>query len=103
MYIVLVSLVLGLFAAVLFVNFYFRWKVLKVYQHLRANRVEFNAEHIFSRKKLRKEILPRYPEHADDIETFVSYLHHSVKIASILIVLITMFGSILMYYSKHAS
>ena len=102
MYILLVSLVLGLFAAMLFVNFYFRWKVIRVYQTLVQNKVEFGAEHIFNPRRLEEEVLPHYPQHAIDIQTFVKYLRFSFKIAAILIVLITLFGGVLMYYSKYA-
>ncbi len=68
-----------------------------------ANKVEFGTEHIFSKKKLGEEILPRYPEHADQIQTFVNYLQFSAKIAAALIFLITACGGILMYFSKYAS
>ena len=103
MYIVLISLVLGLFAALLFINFYFRWKVLKLYHYLQDHRIEFGPEHIFNRKKLKEEILPRYPDSNQEILTFVSYLHFSMKMASGLILLITAFGFILMYYSRYES
>jgi len=87
----------------LFVNFYFRWKVIKVYQALVQKKVDFTAEHIFNPNKLEREILPKYPEAADDIRTFVHYLKFSFKMAAILIFLITAFGGILMYYSKYAN
>ena len=85
----------------LFLNFYFRWKVLKIYQRLVAEDVAFNAEHIFNPKKMEKEILPRYPKSEADIRTFIYYLKFSFKIAAFLIFLITAFGGILMYYSKY--
>jgi hypothetical protein len=103
MYILLISLVLGLVAAMLFLNFYFRWKVIKLYHYLTEHRIEFAAEHIFSPRKLREEIIPRYPESERQILTFVRYIRFSVKMASILIVLITAFGFILMYYSRNGS
>ena len=103
MYVVWISLVLGLFAALLFVNFYFRWKVIKLYHYLQEQRIEFRPEHIFSRRKLKEEVLPKYPDSRKEIETFVNYLHFSMKMASGLIVLITLFGFILMYYSRYES
>ena len=93
-----ISLVLGLFAALLFVNFYFRWKVIKVYHYLTDRNIEFNAEHIFNRRRLREEILPKYPESQQQIITFVNYIHFSVKMASALLFLVTVFGLILMHY-----
>ncbi len=103
LYIILISLVLGLFVAMLFVNFYFRWKVIKIYQRLVQQKVDFNAEHIFNPKKLEREVLPNHPQSAEDIKTFISYMKFSFKMAAILIVLITAFGAILMYYSKYAN
>lgn len=49
MYILLISIVIGLFVAMLFVNLYFRAKVLRAYGVLVRNKVEFGAAHIFSR------------------------------------------------------
>jgi ABC-type Fe3+ transport system permease subunit len=101
MYIVLISLVLGFFVALLFVNFYFRWRVLKIYHYLTARKIEFSTEHIFNRKKLKADILPKYPDSQQEILTFVNYIHFSVKMASALVLLVTAFGLILMYYSRY--
>ena len=43
MFVLLISIVLGLFAAMLFVNVYFRVRVLKTYKILVQNEVEFGA------------------------------------------------------------
>ncbi len=98
MYIFLISLVCGLFAAMLFVNLYFRMKVMKSYGVLVRNKVQFDASHVFNREKLEKEILPKYPAQRDDIENFVKHIHFSIKMATVLTTLITAFGAILMYY-----
>lgn len=98
MFIILVSAIIGLFVAMLFVNVYFRAKVLKSYGILVRNKVEFGAEHIFSPKKLEAEIIPRYPQLAQEIRTFVRHIHFSIKMASVLIALITLFGAVLMWY-----
>jgi hypothetical protein len=98
MYTLLVSIVIGLFVAMLFVNLYFRAKVLKVYGVLVRNKVEFGAAHIFNREKLESEILPRYPMFRTEIESFVRHMRYSIKMASVLLVLITAFGAILMYF-----
>jgi len=98
MYYLLISIVIGLFVAMLFVNVYFRAKVLKAYGVLVRNRVEFGAVHIFNRKRLEEEILPRYPELRNEIETFIRHIHYSIRMASILIALVTLFGAILMYF-----
>lgn len=100
MYILLITIVIGLFVAMLFVNLYFRAKVLKVYGVLVRNRVEFGAAHIFSRQKLEEEILPRYPQFRDEIETFVRHMRYSIRMASVLLLLITAFGAVLMWFRE---
>lgn len=98
MFVLLISIVLGLFAAMLFVNVYFRVRVLKTYKILVQNEVQFGAAHIFNRKKMEEEIFPRYPKFRKEIETFVNHMRYSIRMATVLIALITLFGAILMYY-----
>lgn len=98
MYVLLVSLVLGLFAAMLFVNVYFRVRVLKSYKKLVQNQVEFGAAHLFNKRRMEEEIYPRYPHMKEEIATFVTHIQYSMRMATVLIALITLFGAILMYY-----
>ena len=98
MFVLLISIVLGLFAAMLFLNVYFRVRVLKTYKILVKNKVEFGASHFFNREKREQEIHPRYPDMVNEIEVFVSHIQYSVRMATVLIALITLFGAILMYY-----
>ncbi|TAK40482.1 MAG: hypothetical protein EPO28_10075 [Saprospiraceae bacterium] len=98
MFRMLIFLLTGLFAAMLFLNVYFRVKVMKSYKKLVQNRVQFGAAHIFSKAKMEEEILPKYPGMQDDIRAFVNHIHYSIKMAIVLIVLITFFGAVLMYY-----
>jgi hypothetical protein len=100
MYILLISIVIGLFVAMLFLNLYFRAKVLKVYGVLVRNRVQFGPAHIFSRKKLEEEVLPVYPQFRNEIEIFIRHMRYSIRMASVLILLITLFGAILMYFRE---
>jgi len=100
MFILLSSIVIGLFIAMLFVNLYFRVKVFKTYRKLVEARVDFGAGHVFNREKMEAEIYPRYPHMRDEIDTFVRHLRYSIKMASVLIALITLFGAILMYYRE---
>lgn len=95
---VLAFLVIGLFVAMLFVNVYFRAKVLKTYKRLVQNRVQFGAAHIFNRKKMEAEILPKYPNNRQDILDFSNHMQYSIRMASVLIALITAFGAVLMYF-----
>ena len=98
MYIVLISFIIGLFAAMLFVNIYFRVRVLKAYKRLVQQRVEFNVKHVLSPSKMEAEIYPQYPDQVEDIKIFVRHLLLSVRMATVLITLITLFGAVLMYY-----
>lgn len=98
MYTLLASIIIGLFVAMLFVNIYFRAKVLKTYGILVRNRVQFGAAHIFNRQKLEAEILPRYPQFRQEIETFIHHIRYSIRMATVLIALITAFGAVLMYF-----
>ena len=98
MYIFLISLVWGLFAAMLFLNIYIRVKAFKYYRKLINARVEFGAAHIFDRRRLESEILPKYPNSRADIEAFVNHVRRSIRMAFVLTALITAFGAILMYY-----
>ncbi|HFB99370.1 MAG TPA: hypothetical protein ENJ53_01065 [Phaeodactylibacter sp.] len=98
MFTLLIAIVIGLFIAMLFVNVYFRMKVLKAYKVLVENNVEFGAAHFFDKEKMEKEVMSKYPQHRTDIEIFVRHMKYSIKMASVLIALITLFGAILMYY-----
>ena len=98
MYVLLLSVIIGLFVAMLFVNIYFRAKVLKVYGVLVRNKVQFGAAHIFNRQKLEEEVLPRYPQFRKEIESFIHHMRYSIQMATVLIVLITAFGAVLMYF-----
>lgn len=94
---ILMILVIGAFLAILFLNVYFRVKVLKVYRKLVQNQVQFNAIDVFNKKKLETEILPKYPKSKDDIVTFANHIKFSVRCASGLLLLITAFYVLLMY------
>ncbi len=94
---ILAFLIIGLFVAMLFVNVYFRVKVMKAYKRLVQNRVEFGIAHIFNRKKLEAEILPKYPQSRQDILDFSNHIQHSIKIALVLIGLITIAGAVFLY------
>ncbi|MFZ4544790.1 MAG: hypothetical protein ACOYOA_12130 [Saprospiraceae bacterium] len=98
MYIFLISFVWGLFVAMLFLNLYFRIRVMKSYGILVKAKVQFDASHVFNREKLEREILPKYPDQKADIENFVKHIHFSIKMATVLTTLITAFAAILMYY-----
>jgi hypothetical protein len=86
--------IIGIFVSLLFLNLYFRVKVLKFYKILVQNRVQFDASDIFSRQKV-ATIIDRNPSFATEIEGFIGHIRKSVIIAVILVALITIMGVIL--------
>jgi hypothetical protein len=98
MYTLLLSIIIALFVAMLFLNLYFRYKVMQTYGILVRNRVEFGAAHIFNRQRLEAEILPKYPQFRNEIEVFINHMRFSIRMATVLIFLITAFGAVLMYF-----
>ncbi len=98
MYILLVTILAGLFLAMLFLNIYFRVKVMRTYRKLVENRVQFGAKHLFNKAKMEEEIFPKYPHMKEEIETFSRHMQYSIKMASVLMLLITLFGAVLMYF-----
>lgn len=89
-------LAIALFAAILFVNVYFRIKVIKHFRKITKAGVEFGARHVFDQKRLESEVIPRYPESANDILVFAKHLRKAMKFATALFILICLVGWILM-------
>lgn len=98
MFVLLITIVIGLFVAMLFLNVYFRVKVLRAYKELVRAKVEFTAKQIFSSRRVEEEVVPLYPEQAVAIRNFSTYLIRSIRMATVLLALITLFGGILMWY-----
>jgi hypothetical protein len=96
----LIFIVAALFLVLLFLNLYFRIKVLKSYKILVQNQVEFESSHFFNQKKMKSEVISRYPHLEKEILTFVHHIQYSVKLASVFLFLITVFGAILMYFKN---
>ena len=100
MFIFLISVVIALFLAMLFLNLYFRVKVMKAYRQLVQAEVDFSAKQIFSKKLIETELVPKYPGQAEQIRTFSRYLISSIRMGTVLLALITLFGGILMWYRE---
>lgn len=95
---IIVVIIIALFVAMLFVNVYFRVKVFKAYKVLVERRIEFDTKHLLSPKKMETEVVPKYPDSKEEIMTFANHVRYSINMASMLIVLITLFGALLMYF-----
>ena len=89
--------VILLFVILLAFNIYFRIKVLRSYKYMNQNDIHFGIKQLFDKEKMEKEVYAYYPEHREEIETFVFNLKRSINIAVFLILLIALFGAILMY------
>lgn len=98
MFELLIFLIIGLFVGMLFLNVYFRVKVLKAYKILVQNQIEFKPIHVFNSKKMEEEVLPLYPQFQSEILTFTNHIRYSIRMATVLMVLITLFGAVLMYF-----
>jgi len=48
--------------------------------------------------KMEAEIIPRYPSYAGNIRAFSRHLRLSLRIASILLMLITLLAAVIYYY-----
>lgn len=96
----LITIVIVLFMAMLFLNLYFRAKVLRAYRILVRGRVAFTAAQIMSAQRTEEEIIPEYPDYAGAIRDFGGYLRRSIRMATVLLFLITLFGGILMWYGQ---
>ena len=91
-------LIIAIFAAMLFVNLFFRVKILKLYKYLVQNKVEFTMHQFFNEDKMEQEVYSRYPRHQDEIKRFTKLIKQSIQLASILIVLILLLGYTLLKF-----
>lgn len=89
---ILLIVIICLFIALLSVNLYFRLKILKIYRKLRDNQVEFPASYILKPDKLKKEIIPRYPQFSGDILSFSKHMRVSLGLAFGVFVLCCLIG-----------
>lgn len=94
---IFIYFIAGLFLSLLFLNLFFRWKVIKVYKNLIKNKVEFDSVDIFRSQKKMAAIYQKYPNNKQDIMDFMFYIRLSVGMAVSIIVLITLLGLILHY------
>lgn len=91
----LTSVIIALFCGLVFLNLYFRMKVMRSYKYLSKQHVEFSISHIFNSVRLHAEVLPRYPKHEVQILEFVHQIRNSLKWALLIIVSIIIAGIVL--------
>jgi len=93
----LVIAIIVSFCSLLVLHIYFRIKVFNAYKKLVQNRVDIDVKAIFSDRKIREEVVPRYPRFEKEILAFVKYLKLAMTLASLFLILIILLGGILMY------
>lgn len=86
------------FCALLVLHIYFRIRVFYAYKKLVQNRVDIDVKAIFSDRKIREEVVPKYPRFEQEILAFVKYLKMAMTLASLFLILILLLGGILMYH-----
>lgn len=91
----LISIVIGLFVAILFLNVFFRVQIFKIYKRLVENDVEFEAKHVLNTKKMQEEVIPKYPDQEQDILDFSKKVKQSIHIATVLLLLIILVGRLI--------
>ena len=87
-YVIIACLLIILLA----LNVVLRLYVFRLYRKLIKAEVDFEPKHFFNQKKLEEEVIPKYPEHADVVRSFVKWVQFSMTMASIMLVLILYLG-----------
>ena len=95
-------LIIASFVLLLFVNIYFRLKVIGAFRKLKDSKINFNPSYIFDKNKMNAILQSNPPELRQSILDFSRYLRYSISMVIALIALITLFGGVLMYYRSHA-
>ena len=91
------SVIIIAFICLLLLNVFIRVRVLKIYRKLVSKRIDFSPVHFFNEKKLQAEVLPEYPDESEDIRKFIRLVRFSMIMASIILVVIIVFGYLLIY------
>lgn len=82
----------SLFIGLLVLNLFFRIKLLKLYRKLIEGEVDFPPTMLFNRRKLKEEIVPRYPKYESEILEFSRKLNTSIRIAFFVFVISLIIG-----------
>jgi hypothetical protein len=94
----LITITIVAFGLLLLSNVFFRVKTFRTFQKLADKGVHFNRQHVFNRRLLEEEILPKYPQEQDLILAHVQSMKLSLRISSLCMLVLTICGGVLMYY-----
>lgn len=73
-------------------NIFLRFKVFRVYNRLARNKVNFTPKQMMDPNLLEAEVIPRYPNHADDIRSFSRNIRISIWIGIVMLIIILYLG-----------
>lgn len=91
----ILAVLAALFAGFFILNVYFRIKVFRHYRVLIDNRVEFGAADIFSEARM-SLVVDRYPHVRESIEKFCKNMRFTMRMATVFVVLVIIFGFVLL-------
>lgn len=94
----LITVTVATFGFLLVSNLFFRIKTFSTFRKLAEKGVHFQRQHVFNRRLLEEEILPRYPKERELILSHVQSMKLSLRISSLCMVVLTICGGVLMYY-----
>lgn len=82
-------------------NVYYRLKVIRTLKILRQKNIQFDADMVYNEKKLQSLLADSPADSKQSISDFAKYIRYSMVMAILLILLITLFGGVLMYFRKN--
>ena len=83
-----------LFVAVVLVNAYFRFRVIKAYNILQKRGLNFKAKDMLDSNKLENDIIPNNKEYEKQIRDYVRFLKVGFGMTSILLIIVLGFAFI---------
>ena len=87
----LTTIAIGLLILLLF-NIYLRMVVFKAYTKLVRNRVEFTPKQMMNKELLESEVIPKYPELAEEIRSFSKKINISIYVGIVMLAIILFLG-----------
>jgi len=73
-------------------NIYLRMVVFKAYNKLVKNRVDFTPKQMMNKQLLETEVIPKYPDLADDIRSFSQKINISIYVGIVMLAIILFLG-----------
>ena len=74
-----------IFVILLIVHFTLRIRILGAYRKLQRAKIDFPMMLAFSKEKLESQVIPRFPNQANEIRNFGKKLRQSLRLVAILV------------------